>query len=150
MGFLSRKVDYGLLVLYSLSQCEEGGSARTISDQFGLSRAFVANILKSLRKKGLIESQRGVKGGYSLKISPEEIFLTDLMDALDEPFHLAECCQESPDESCSVFGRCPIKGPIAEFHSRIRNMLGSISLADLIEKSSDDLIPVELEVLRCK
>src|SRR5207249_7549133 len=67
MALLSRKVDYALLILSYLRHRPEGGCARAIADRFGLSRAFVANILKALCQQGFVVSHRGVKGGYVLR-----------------------------------------------------------------------------------
>ena len=54
MTLLSRKADYALLILSYLSEKAVGGTARAIAEQFGLSRAFVANILKELCQKGFV------------------------------------------------------------------------------------------------
>ena len=64
---LSRKTDYALLILSLLSREQAGASAHKIADQFGLSRAFTANILKELCQKGFVASHRGDKGGYALQ-----------------------------------------------------------------------------------
>ena len=63
MTLLSRKTDYALLILWYLHGHPTGGCARTIAEHFGLSRAFVANILKELCQKGFVGSHRGVNGG---------------------------------------------------------------------------------------
>src|SRR5262245_47070916 len=44
MTLFSRKADYALLILSYLFRRPEGGNARAIAEQYGLSRAFVANI----------------------------------------------------------------------------------------------------------
>ena len=132
MTLLNRKVDYALLILSYLSQRTEGGSAREIAARFELSRAFVANILKLLCGKRFVTSHRGVKGGYVLQRPAEAISLAELLDALDDhPFRLAECNQGMPDDGCSLFARCPVKGPIAEVHRRLREVLRGVTLAEL-------------------
>lgn len=150
MALLSRKVDYALLILAYLCRNTDGSCARAIADQFQLSRAFVANILKRLCHKDFVISQRGIKGGYSLQKPAEEIFLTDLMDALDEPFHLAECCQEESDNACEIFGTCPVKGPVSEVHRRIRAMLANVTLAELVQDHTGHANPLILDVSRCQ
>ncbi len=142
MALLSRKTDYALLILQYLHQKPEGGCAREIADRFELSRAFVANILKELCQKGFVESHRGVKGGYVLAESADEVNLADLIETLDDSFRLAECNQPSPDDSCSVFHMCPLKGPIAEIHQRIREVLSNLTLADLFDRHCE--APAEL------
>ncbi len=148
MSLLSRKVDYALIVLSYLHYHPEGECARAIADQFGLSRAFVANILKRLCCRGFVVSRRGIKGGYVLQKPAEKIYLTEIMDALEEGFQLAECCRDLPDESCVIFGICPIKGPVMEIHRRIGEMLSKVTLADLVSSSSG--MTVNLETSRCQ
>lgn len=150
MALLNRKVDYALLILAYLHHHPAGGCARAIAGQFGLSQAFVANILKKLARCGYVASQRGVKGGYRLRRSADEIHVAELMDDLTEPFHLAECCHGSPADSCEVFGVCPIKGMVFEVQRRLRQMLHDVTLADLLAAPAEPReMPVELEVERC-
>jgi Rrf2 family cysteine metabolism transcriptional repressor len=147
MSLLSRKVDYGLLILSYLHHRSDGGCARAVAQQYGLSRAFVANILKELCHKGFVVSQRGIKGGYVLRRAAEDITLAELMDALDDSFRLAECCSPVPGEDCWLFGSCPIQGPVAEVHRRIREMLGNVRLVELMGSGPAN---VTLEVSRCR
>jgi Rrf2 family protein len=147
---LSRKTDYALLILSYLHQRAEGGCAREIADRFQLSRAFVANILKELCHKGFVTSHRGVKGGYVLARPAEEVNLADLIEAMDEAFRFAECNQAVPDDGCHVLHLCPLKGPVAEIHERIRDLLSALTLADLFRpccgsaKAAGELLSVKL------
>jgi Rrf2 family protein len=147
MALFNRKVDYALLILSYLYHRSEGGCARAIAEQFGLSRAFVANILKRLCRRGFVASQRGTRGGYTASRPADGIYLTELMDALGAGFHLAECCRELPDASCEVFGVCPIKGPVTALHHRVRELLSHVTLAELVTSNSE---PVTLSVGRCQ
>ena len=90
MTLLSRKADYALLIL-SYLHTQAGGTARAIAEQFGLSRPFVANILKELCQKGFVASHRGVKGGYVLARPAETITLAELLETIDEGFRLTVC-----------------------------------------------------------
>src|SRR5207302_134165 len=122
-----------LLILSYLSQKLQGSCARQVAEHYGLSRPFVANILKELCQKGFVTSHRGVKGGYVLKRSAEAMHLAELLDALDDSFHLAECCQETPQESCSLLSVCPVQTTIAQVHHRIVEVLRQVSLAELFQ-----------------
>lgn len=131
MALLNRKVDYAILVLSWLHEHKSGGSAREIAVQYSLSRAFVANILKELCHKGFVTSHRGVKGGYSVTAEATQTNLADLITALDDSFRLAECNQSSAADGCTVFHHCPVRGPIATVHGRIRDVLRQVTLGDL-------------------
>src|SRR2546423_11002503 len=135
MPLLTRKVDYAILVLSYLHHHAEGGCAREIADRFRLSRAFVANILKELCQKGFVASHRGVKGGYALARPADEVSLVELIETLDDPFRFAECNQSVPDDGCSLFHACPLAAPVAEVHQRIREVLSTLTLADVFRTS---------------
>jgi Rrf2 family protein len=136
MPLLSRKTDYALLILLHLHQKRAGACAREIADGYHLSRAFVANILKELCQKGFVASHRGVKGGYALARPADEVRLVDVIESLDEPFRLAECNSPTPDDGCSIFQSCPMKGAIAEVHERIRDVLSTLTLADVFRPAT--------------
>jgi Rrf2 family protein len=136
MALLTRKVDYAILVLSHLHQNAEGGCAREIAARFGLSRAFVANILKELCHKGYVASHRGVKGGYVLQHSADRVNLADFIEAMDDPFHLTVCTEPTEGDGCTISAHCPVRAPLAAIHHRIREVLRTVTLADLFTKTA--------------
>jgi Rrf2 family protein len=148
MALLSRKVDYALLILSYLHHRPEGSCARMIAGRFGLKPAFAANVLKLLCRQGLVRSTRGIHGGYVLARPAEQIILGELLDLLGEPFHLADC--NGPVEGvCGLEEVCPVREAVADLDRRIRDMLGKVSLRDLVktkEPGAGCMIPT-LEVL---
>ena len=139
MTLLSRKADYALLILSYLHQNKTGGTARAIAEQFGLSRAFVANILKELCQKEFITSHRGVKGGYALARDAASTSLAELLEAVEEGFRLTMCNNASEadaataEDSCSHAGTCTVKGPMAEVHQRLMGVLRGVTLVELFD-----------------
>jgi len=132
MALMSRKVEYALLILSYLDGRPEGGCARAIAERFDLSRPFVANILKTLCHRGFVASQRGVKGGYVLARPLAFASLSDLMEALDSAVYLAECNGTSGPGGCPLADVCPVRGPVAEVHRRLCEVLNGVSLAELV------------------
>ena len=131
MTLLSRKADYALLIIQYL-HVQATGNARTIAEKFGLSRAFVANILKELGAKGFVTSTRGVKGGYVLTRSCATITLAELLEALEEGFKLTMCNDHEPDAAaCDIEHVCPVKAPMTAIHRRIMDVLRGITMADV-------------------
>src|SRR3954447_468894 len=127
MTLLSRKADYALLILWYLHHRTEGGCAREIAARFGLSRAFVANILKELCQREFVTSHRGVKGGYVLQRPADDISLAGWLEALEDPWRLAPCsAPHAVGDGCSHTDGCPMRGPIAVVHGRIHELLRSV------------------------
>ncbi|MGF1583647.1 MAG: RrF2 family transcriptional regulator [Gemmataceae bacterium] len=141
-----------------LSRTGGGASARTIAEQYNLSRAFVANILKNLCSAGFLRSERGSKGGYSLARTADSIRLLDILRAFDDPFLLVECCEEKTQNvqtentvvGCEIFQVCPIRSPIQQIHNRILEVLRNVSLSDLTDPDDRAMAPVVLGTSRCE
>ena len=148
MALLNRKIDYALLILCYLHQHPGGGCARAIAGRFGISRAFVANILKDLCQKGFVLSHRGVKGGYVLRDTAGRSTLAALIDALDDRVQLAECNTAAPEGCCSLALTCPIRAPIAEVHDRLRAVLEQVTLREIFRQPPGPA-QLQLEVTRC-
>lgn len=149
MTLLSRKADYALLILYYLHQ--KPGTARAIAEQFNLSRPFVANILKELCQNGFVTSHRGVKGGYDLARDANTITLAELLEAIEDGFHLTMCTAgsdaEHDHEACSFLGVCTVKGQLAEVHQRLLGVLRAVTLAGLFAPTKKVTQPAGLPML---
>lgn len=130
MALFTRKVDYALVVLSYLHHRPEGACARVIAEKFSLKPAFTAKVLKLLCTAGLVRGQRGVHGGYVLRRPAADIRLGELLDLLEEPFHLADCSRESGD-GCELHHTCPVRSAITEIDRRIRAVLAGVTLAEL-------------------
>lgn len=137
MVLISRKVDYAILVLYHLARSPIGASAREMSASYGLSRAFVANILKRLCQEGFVESQRGVHGGYRLAMAPSEITLDKVLLALDGPFQLMTCAPTEHEVACGLQGVCPVRNPLRMIHERLLSILTQATLEDMLEQEPE-------------
>lgn len=148
---LSRKADYALLILGHLHQTHGGGNARTVSEKFGLSRPFTANILKELCRKGFVTSQRGVKGGYTLQSGVGKLSLADLLRGIDEEFELTVCSSiRQAADSCSLEGSCPVKAPLSEIHRRVQDVFRGVTLQELFTANLNVPGPPVFPLLRSR
>jgi Rrf2 family protein len=146
---LSKKTDYALLILSHLSERPAGGSAREIAERFGLSKGFLANILKELCGKGFVVSHRGVKGGYAMQRPAGQISLAELLDAMEDGLKLTTCMgeAETDEHDCAVHSLCPIRGTLSEIHRAIFEVLRRVTLADVFRPMNTTFQPV-LSLLR--
>ena len=148
MTFLSRKADYALLILSQLSHSAEGGSARAIAEQYELSRAFVANILKELAHAGFVSSTRGVNGGYFLKPEALDFSFNQLLEAFNEGFRLTVCSgHDAEAESCTLEATCPVKNPLGDIHRRIAAVLSGVTLRDVLTPAGISPAPPPLQLI---
>ena len=83
---VSTRVEYGLVALTDIVIHSDGGrsvSAPDIAQRQKISHKYLEHILLLLRQAGFITAQKGIRGGYVLAVSPEDITLSDVLNALD-------------------------------------------------------------------
>lgn len=83
---LSCKCEYALLALLELAtQYNEGEplQIRQIATQQNIPDRYLEQLLATLRRGGLVKSQRGAKGGYILAREPWKITLLEVLNCLE-------------------------------------------------------------------
>lgn len=110
---------------------DELTSASELADSLHMSRSVVSNLLKAFREAGLLESKRGLHGGYRLTRSPAGISLLEVLRAIDGPVQLTDCAVVDLATACEFEDVCSSKSPLLAVNQRIVEMLESMSLADL-------------------
>jgi Rrf2 family protein len=83
---ISARADYGLRALAELAAA--GTESRTVTELAEAQKIpsrFLQNILLQLRRRGLLQSQRGTDGGYRLARPADQITLADVIRALEGP-----------------------------------------------------------------
>lgn len=139
---LSRKSDYALIALTELARRRAGDdgpvAARELAERFALPQALLMNVLKDLGKARLVESTRGVNGGYRLALDPADVSVVDVVTAIDGPIRFAACAEGLPivGQGCELSEHCPIRRPIVRLHAEIVALFERTTLADLLDDAA--------------
>jgi Rrf2 family transcriptional regulator, iron-sulfur cluster assembly transcription factor len=104
-----------------------------ISSRQGISLSYLEQLFSRLRKQGLVSSSRGPGGGYSLGRPAEEISVSDVIRAVDEPVDATRCHGK---KNCHGEDRCLTHDLWEELSQQITDFLSNISLASLVERGS--------------
>ncbi len=132
----SRMADYAVLLLGHFAR-HPGPLASTseLAEAYHMPRTVVANLLKELSKAGLLESRRGLHGGYRLARPSSQINLLDVLSAIDGPVQLIDCAAEDLlSAACGYEDVCPSRSPMKLVHKRIVRLLQGITLEELMQK----------------
>ena len=121
----SKKVEYALIALLHISRKSTGEltTARELSDKFSISPALMGKILQSLVKSKWIVSVQGVKGGYYLARSIDQISLSSVVKAIDGPIALTDCIANGNPENCDRGKNCLIRNSMEDIQAKLVNML---------------------------
>jgi Rrf2 family protein len=91
--------------------------------------AFLTKIFQPLIHAGLVESKRGVTGGFRLGRDPENFTLWDVMQAVEEPLALNVCLTH--DSDCSKVSYCPVHSMWSEVREYMEKTFSKKSVAAL-------------------
>ncbi len=137
---MTKQTDYGIVLLSRMARRPERQfNATELATETRLPQPTVSKILKILARAGLLDSHRGVKGGYTLAREPEAITVTEVITALEGPIGITECIDDTPGE-CSHEARCPVRGNWHRINEAIRQALDGINLAEMAQPVAPPLV----------
>jgi FeS assembly SUF system regulator len=127
---ISKLTDYATVLMAELArQPGECLPARQLAEQTHLELPTVSKVLKSLGRAGLVQSVRGVKGGYCLASEPESVSVAAVVRAMEGPIALTECALEAG--LCSHEPNCQLRGNWQRIGVAVETALEALSVADL-------------------
>ncbi|PCI51083.1 MAG: Fe-S cluster assembly transcriptional regulator IscR [Moraxellaceae bacterium] len=102
-----------------------------ISKRQAISVSYLEQLFAQLRKNGLVKSIRGPGGGYRLNRDEAEIYILEIIDAINENVDATRCQGQG---NCLNGQKCITHELWADLSEQIRYFLGGISLGQLVEK----------------
>ncbi len=140
---ISRETDYAVVLLTRLSAGDvaatNGGTAeaepllanaRDLAETTHLPLPTVSKVLKILARGGLLTSQRGAKGGYSLARPAGDISVAEIIRVVEGPIALTDCVDDD-NSDCSHLSDCPVQGNWNRINRAIHDTLESITLLEM-------------------
>lgn len=109
---------------------------QTISEQQNIPKRFLEQILNDLKSAGVVESRRGVAGGYRLARRPEEITLAVIIRHIEGALAPVSCVSESYYEKCTCpdESRCAIRSVMKEVREAVVKIVERTTIAELCER----------------
>lgn len=129
---VSRLTDYATVVMTCIAaHPTEVLSTVQIADEARLELPTVSKLLKALSHAALVESFRGVNGGYRLARPASEISLAEIVEALEGPIGMTEC--SVAEGQCDRESQCGVRGSWQLVNNVLDNALRAVSLADMLK-----------------
>ncbi|MBT3048539.1 MAG: Fe-S cluster assembly transcriptional regulator IscR [gamma proteobacterium symbiont of Ctena orbiculata] len=132
---LTTKGRYAVTAMLDLS-LHYGEGPITLADiaqRQGISLSYLEQLFSRLRKKSLVASVRGPGGGYSLGRGADEIFVGEVISAVDENIDTTRC---SGAHNCQNNERCLTHDLWSDLSNQIYGYLNKISLQDLMDRQA--------------
>jgi len=135
---LSLRGEYALraLVVLGLQYQQPVVRIQTISEQQKIPKRFLEQILNDLKSAGVVESKRGIAGGYRLARPPEKVTLAQVIRHIEGALAPVPCVSEQFYSKCSCpdEARCGIRSVMKEVRDAIARILENFTVADLCER----------------
>ena len=131
---ITSESDYALRIITALARHSEVVDAKTLADETSVTLRFTLKILHKLVTEGLVDSYKGVKGGYLLRLSPEKITLLRVIELIDGPIFIARClgsedCSLNQDKASCIYHHI-----FDSISIDVAKKLNGITIADILNK----------------
>jgi FeS assembly SUF system regulator len=128
---ITKQTDYGILILSGIADRPPHSvhTVRDLSEGSGVSMPMASKILKILTREGILDSHRGVKGGYSLARPASEISVREIIEALEGPVGITTCVIEPG--SCDRESVCPAKANWERINRTVFDALERVPLSEM-------------------
>ena len=130
--------EYGLRCMLQMVRHDNGSSLtiNELAEMEGLTPAYVAKLMRILRKARLVESTRGQKGGYSLTRPAAQVSVGEVLNALGGRLHSDGYCRKFTgiNHSCVHTGDCSVKSLWEGLDRLITKVLEECKLTDLVRE----------------
>ena len=138
---ISTRVEYGLIALADIAiNCEDGKtvSSADIAQRQNISQKYLEQIIMGLRQGGFVRGQKGSRGGYMLSRPAGKMYLSDILNALDNSI-LADVSDDSDEDNDKNDIRSSVNTCLWDkLNGYMRTFTGQLTLADLINEYKDN------------
>lgn len=129
---LSKGFDYAVRSLTYLASLPKGSTAelRSIAEAQNIPVSYLAKLMRSLVRAGVVTSNLGRDGGYILRKAPGEITLLMVYQAIEGELRLVECMDHQ--DNCTMFGNCRQVPFWRRLRGAVEGVLKETTLEDLL------------------
>ena len=114
-------------------------SLRDVSLRQGISLDYLEQLFLKLKKNDIVDSVRGIKGGYILSKEASNIKISDILSAVDEKVKTIGCEKHSKKGCNGKTAKCITHDLWDELEEYINNFFEKKSLKDLLNQSTNRL-----------
>ncbi len=95
---------------------------------------YLEQLFSKLRRHGLVESRRGQSGGYTLAFSPNQIRISDVLQAVDEKVQTTRCTPGSHKSCIGGSEKCLTHQLWQGLENQIMRYLQTITIDDVCNR----------------
>ena len=131
---ISTKTRYGLRALLEMACCKgkKCFTLKELAKHQNISRKYLENIFALLKKRGIVHSIQGKKGGFYLTSQLKDISILKIIETLEGEVDLVNCYHFN--QPCEMADFCTVRTVWHELNKSIKKILASKNLEDLSQE----------------
>lgn len=130
----SQTAEYALrAVVFLAENDEERWPTQRIAERTGVPPGYLAKVMQSLARAGVVKGQRGLNGGFTLSRSATGITILDVMNAVDPIQRIRRCPLELPEHAHRL---CPLHRRLDKAIAAIETTFRKSTIAELMARDS--------------
>lgn len=131
---ITQEGDYALRVVLYLSKKGVGEKveAKVMAEDANIPLRFLLKLLRKLTVAGILNSFRGIGGGYAVARAPGDITLYDVIDAIDGPLYINRCLYDKAYCTLNRTDTCEVHSALGKIQARLFSELKSVTFENLI------------------
>jgi len=127
---LSQTVEYALRAMVFLAdQSPESRTTEQIAVATKVPNAYLSKVLQGVSRSGLVKSQRGLHGGFSLSRDPEKITILDVVNSVDPIVRITECPLGLSSHGVNL---CPLHHRLDQATALVEDAFKGTTLAEIL------------------
>lgn len=131
---LTRASEYALLAIDLIRNSDKPKGAEQLAMELNFPKSFLAKILQSLAKSGILESKKGAHGGFIIARAPSEITVAEIIIAAEGRSPMVfDCSQYAGNCPHGAIGTCNISPFLTNFQHKIDTFLKELTLEDILQ-----------------
>jgi Rrf2 family protein len=137
---ITYKGDYALKAIFHLAKRYETGGVVPISEiavANDIPRKFLEQIMLILKGAGLVDSRRGVGGGFFLRVPPDEILLGEVLRLIEGDIEPIACAKTPPEPCCAEIGACVFREIWVEVTAAVSAIVDHLTFADILRRQQE-------------
>ena len=127
---LSQTVEYALRAMVFLAdQSPISRTTQQIAEATKVPNAYLSKVLQAVSRSGLVKSQRGLHGGFSLTRGPEKITILEVVNSVDPLIRIKECPLGISSHGVNL---CPLHSRLDSATAMVEDAFSKTTLAEIL------------------
>lgn len=127
---ISPTAEYALRAIVAIAQANgEAAPTQGIAKLTKVPPGYLPKVLQMLGRAGLVESRRGLGGGFKLAKPPSELTVLEVVNAVDPIKRIKKCPLDLESHGANL---CPLHKRLDEATEHIERSFGNTSIAELL------------------